>query len=77
MLSRGTFKYTGKPIRIGHTRLFDRGLNETHFDMVAGHLVESMKDISLPEDIINDIVAAVVPLRSIFEDEAKKRQPTK
>ncbi len=73
MLSQGSFKYSGKPIRIGHARLFDKGLNETHFDMVAGHLVSSLKELGIPEDIVQDIVQVVVPLRQIFESEAQDR----
>jgi hemoglobin len=73
VLSKGSFKYSGKPIRIGHARLFDKGLNEQHFDMVVGHLVAAMNDIGLPTDIINDINAVVFPLRPIFEEEGKKR----
>lgn len=60
-------------MRVGHSRLFEIGLNETHFDMVAGHLVTSMKELAIPEDLINDVVAVVVPLREVFEDEAKKQ----
>lgn len=60
-------------MRVGHFRLFEMGLNETHFDMVAGHLVTSMKELAIPEDLITDVVAVVVPLREVFEDEAKKQ----
>ncbi len=60
-------------MRVGHFRLFEMGSNETHFDMVAGHLVTSMKELAIPEDLITDVVAVVVPLREVFEDEAKKQ----
>mmetsp|Transcript_8531 Transcript_8531/g.14155 ORF Transcript_8531/g.14155 Transcript_8531/m.14155 type:complete len:197 (+) Transcript_8531:90-680(+) len=70
-LSSGAFEYTKAPIRQGHAKLFLQGLDENHFDLVAGHLVESMKALNVPEDILNDVVTVVLPLRAIFEEEAR------
>ena len=41
-----------------------------HFDLVAGHLVASLQDLKVPANLIDEVVAIVVPLRSIFEGEA-------
>jgi hemoglobin len=55
-----------------HSRLFDMGLNETHFDVIASNLVETMQELGVAADVIDDAVAVVGPLRSIFENKAKE-----
>ena len=60
-------------IRDKHARLFQNaGLNEKHFDMVAGHLVGTLKGLGVAEREVNDAVAVVAPLRAIFQEEAAK-----
>lgn len=61
-------------IRGHHQHLFQQGLNETHFDSVAVHLVEAMKAHALTEAQINEAVGIVAPLRDIFEQGAKEEQ---
>jgi hemoglobin len=55
-----------------HLRLFDRGLNETHFDLVAGHLVASLEHLGVAKSVIDEVVAVVGPLRGVFEEGARK-----
>mmetsp|Transcript_8847 Transcript_8847/g.14717 ORF Transcript_8847/g.14717 Transcript_8847/m.14717 type:complete len:174 (-) Transcript_8847:124-645(-) len=50
-----------------HSNSFDRGLNEKHFDAVAGHIVDSLVALEVPQDLIDEAVAVVVPLRPLFE----------
>ena len=52
------------------------GLNETHFDTVATVLVGTLQTLGLKEELINEVVAIVAPLRSIFEDNALKPTAT-
>lgn len=55
-----------------HVRLFtNKGLNETHFDLVAGHLIDTMVHFEVSQDLINEAVAIVSPLRSSFEEGSK------
>ena len=49
-----------------HQRLFKMGCNEEHFDIVAGHFVETLQHLGVPKDLIDEAVAIVVPLRPIF-----------
>jgi hemoglobin len=56
-----------------HGRLFDMGLNEKHFDLVAGNLVAALQELGVASNLIDDAVAVVGPLRGVFEDQAKKR----
>ena len=55
-----------------HARLFAMGLNETHFDIVAGHLVGALESLSVPQPLIDEVVGIVGPLRPVFEEGAKK-----
>ena len=58
-----------------HSRLFqEQGLNGSHFDLVAGHLVASLQQLNVPEDLIGEVVAIVGPLRAIFANEADRIQ---
>eukprot|EP00286_Rhodomonas_abbreviata_P016051 CAMPEP_0181320644 /NCGR_PEP_ID=MMETSP1101-20121128/18239_1 /TAXON_ID=46948 /ORGANISM="Rhodomonas abbreviata, Strain Caron Lab Isolate" /LENGTH=193 /DNA_ID=CAMNT_0023428373 /DNA_START=45 /DNA_END=626 /DNA_ORIENTATION=- len=53
-----------------HARLFEMGLNGDSFDATAGHLVGSLQDLDVPEDLIGEVVAIVGPLRAVFEQGA-------
>lgn len=71
-----TIAFTGFPegVDVGeimieaHRRLFQiQGLNEEHFDIIAGHLVATLENYSVPPELINEAVGVVVPLRAAFE----------
>jgi hemoglobin len=53
-----------------HERLFAMGLNAQHFDLVAGHLVATLVSLGVSQDCIDEAVAIVSPLRSVFEQGA-------
>lgn len=57
-------------IAVKHARLFEKGLNESHFDLVAGHLVGTLTHLGVAQKEIDDVVAIVGPLRSVFKDNA-------
>jgi hemoglobin len=55
-----------------HERLFhEHGLNATHFDRVAVHLVETLQSMGVPKKIIDEVVGIVGPLRAVFENGAE------
>jgi hemoglobin len=60
-------------IEKSHRRLFDMGLNEKHFDVIVFNLVETMQELGVASDVIDDAVAVVGPLRSVFEEQAQQR----
>ncbi|MDA0564713.1 group 1 truncated hemoglobin [Streptomonospora sp. S1-112] len=39
-----------------------RGIEQRHFDLVAAHLVDSLKAAGVPGDTIDEIIGAVAPL---------------
>ena len=51
-----------------HRRLFEKeGLNASHFDLVAGHLVDTLQSLGIAADLIDEVVAIVGPLRAVFD----------
>ena len=42
-----------------HSKL---AIEQRHFDAVAVHLVETLRELGVPEDIVGQIAAAVTPL---------------
>jgi hemoglobin len=51
-----------------HYRLFNSmGLNETHFDLVAGHLVAALLQMWVQQEVIDDVVGMLGPFRKVFE----------
>jgi hemoglobin len=57
MVFGGPANYTGKDMRKAHEHLVARGLNDAHFDAVAGHLQATLKDLGVPADLIAQVMA--------------------
>lgn len=53
----GPVKYQGKDMRQAHKHLVEKGLNDTHFDAVAGHLKATLEELSVPADLIDEVMA--------------------
>lgn len=60
----------------GHKRLTAEGLDETHFDVVAGHLVRALTALKVPQPLIEEAVAQVAPLRGVFQRDAEAFKAT-
>ncbi len=56
----GPNDYEGRPMKEAHE---DLGITEHHFNLVAGHLVATLKWAGVCESDINEVVAAVAPLK--------------
>lgn len=52
-------KYTGVNLRAVHTRAVAQGLSDRHFDLVAGHLEQSMRELGVAEELIAEAMAIV------------------
>jgi hemoglobin len=64
----GPKPYIGVPMRQVHQ---GRGITMDHFNLVAGHLQESLCAAGVPEDTIAEILGAIAPLaRDIASDHA-------
>jgi hemoglobin len=55
----GPDPYTGAPMRQVHQ---GRGITMHHFNLVAGHLADSLSAAGVPEAVVGQIIAAVAPL---------------
>lgn len=56
----GPKHYTGRSMKIAHE---DLGITEGHFDLVAGHLVGALQWVGVQQDDIDQVMAAVAPLK--------------
>ena len=55
----GPHAYTGAPMREVHR---GRGIDQKHFDLVAGHLAAALGAAGVPEEIISQILGLIAPL---------------
>lgn len=52
----GPNNYTGEDMRKGHAHLVKQGLNDEHFDAVAGHLKSTLEELNVAENLINEVL---------------------
>jgi hemoglobin len=57
----GPKRYDGASMSDAHAKL---AIEQTHFDSVALHLVETLRELGVAEEIIQEISGAVTPLAS-------------
>ncbi len=55
---------TAPNLRTAHRRSVGQGLNDEHFDCVAGHILETLRELNVDESIIDEILALVDTTRS-------------
>jgi truncated hemoglobin YjbI len=55
-----------------HRKLFEQGLDETHFDTVAQHFVGACHHLGVGQELVDEAVAIILPLRAVFEQGALK-----
>ena len=55
----GPAEYTGKGMRDAHAKL---PIQMEHFNLVAGHLADTLKALGVPQPLITKVIAAVAPL---------------
>ena len=53
----GPHEYTGKDQRTAHEKLVADGLNDSHFDKVAGHLQATLEELGVDGDAIGEVMA--------------------
>ena len=52
-------------------------LDETHFDVVAEHLVGTLHKLNVPQGHIDEVVSVVAPMRKMFADTASEYKAKK
>ena len=53
----GPNNYTGEDMRAAHAPLVKKGLNEDHFNAVAGHLQATLEELNVPADLIGEVMS--------------------
>jgi hemoglobin len=53
----GPNNYDGKDMREAHKGLVARGMNESHFNAVAGHLQATLEEMNVSADLIAEVMA--------------------
>ena len=60
----GAPNYSGLSMRKAHAHLVrDKGLNDSHFDAVAENLHVTLEEMSVPADLISEVMAIVAGTR--------------
>lgn len=57
----GPKQYSGTSMREAHRHM---AIEQRHFDAVAVHLVGTLRELSVPEDVVEEVARAVTPLQS-------------
>lgn len=53
----GPNSYSGKDMRAAHARLVKDGLSDAHFDAVAGHLNDTLAELGVAREMIDEVLA--------------------
>jgi hemoglobin len=56
MVFGGPHEYSGKDMRTAHAKLVDDGLNDSHFDKVAGHLQATLEELGVDAGAITEVM---------------------
>jgi hemoglobin len=60
----GPNAYNGKDLRRAHKPLVDKGMSDSHFDAVAGHLQSTLKQLGVPEALSAEVLAVAGSTRN-------------
>src|SRR4051812_23856460 len=53
-------RYTFRPLGEAHRRLVrERGLSDVHFDIVAGHLAATLRELNVESPVIDEVMTVV------------------
>ena len=60
----GPNTYTGTDMRTAHARFVKMGLNDSHFDAVMEHLIGTLQELNVPENLIAQVGAIAESTRN-------------
>src|SRR4051812_5415925 len=64
MVFGGPGNYTGKDMRVGHSHLVSRGLNDSHVDSVIENLGQTLKELGVAQPLIDQVAALANSVRN-------------
>lgn len=53
----GPNNYSGQDLRAAHAPLVEKGLNDSHFGAVAGHLQSTLQELDVAPALIDEVMA--------------------
>ncbi len=59
----GPNNYTGEDMRKGHAHLVEKGLNDSHVDVIIELLGETLKELGVSDDLIAEVAAIANSVR--------------
>ena len=59
----GPVKYTDRKMRDAHAHLLERGLNDTHVDIVIEHMGNTLAELGVAQDLIVQVAAIANSVR--------------
>jgi hemoglobin len=63
MAMGGPHNYTGKDLRTAHERLVRDGLGDEHFEAIVNHLEQTLNELGIESDLIEQILELVASTR--------------
>ncbi|MCA9717866.1 MAG: group 1 truncated hemoglobin [Myxococcales bacterium] len=63
MVTGGPNSYTGRDMRAAHAHLVARGLTDLHFDVVIGHLGDTLAELGVPAELIKQVADVAESVR--------------
>ncbi len=63
MVFGGPNHYTGKNMRDGHAHLIQRGLNDSHVDIVINHLADTLNELGVDQADIKEVASIANSVR--------------
>lgn len=60
----GPQEYRGRDLRAAHAKLVQRGLTDAHFDAVARHLEDTLRELEVAPELIDKALGIVGSTRS-------------
>ena len=78
----GPNNYTGEDMRKGHAHLVEKGLNDSHVDVIIELLGETLKELGVSDDLIAEVAAIANSVRDDVlagyteEEKAAMNQPS-
>jgi hemoglobin len=61
----GPAEHAGRDLRTAHAQLVrEKGLGDQHFDAVAEHLVSTLRELGVAENLIEEALAVVASTRN-------------
>ena len=64
MVFGGPNHYTGLDMRKGHAHLIKRGLNDSHVDVILELLGQTLKEMNVPHNLIDQVIQIAESVRS-------------